>query len=74
MKSENIIELQEKLRISANFDIERSLPHLFQLLGYRQRLAQEMLKCSDLLTPDRDNVLVETWEYVNNNILKILGI
>jgi hypothetical protein len=74
METQSMIELQEKLRIAAHFNTERTFPHLFQLLGYRQRLAQEMLKSGDLFTPDRDNALVETWEYVNSNILKILGI
>lgn len=61
----------ERLRIAANFDANNTYPMLFQLLGYRKLLAEQLLQNKDI------NLLKEleySFDHVNNQIKKLLGL
>jgi hypothetical protein len=60
----------EELSRAASFDAGNSYPQLFQLLGYRKRMAEMMLHIDYENTPD----IKEEYEYINNQIKKLLGL
>jgi hypothetical protein len=70
----NVIEIREKLIISAHLKIEDCIPSLSQLIGYRQRVAQEILNKEGGCTDAQLNDLWTMWHYVNCDINKILGL
>ena len=55
----------ENLRRAAGFDANITYPILFQHLGYRKMIAEQLLKGGDL---DKMNELGELYEYVNKEI------
>jgi len=61
-----------KLQIQANLDINRILPSLIQVLGYRQAHAQ--FKLSRTLNPDNELITEDVIENCNQQIREILGI
>lgn len=64
-------EKLNNLRIAAGFDANRTIPGLFQHMGYRQRVAQEILKCHD---EAQIKQLEDLLEATNEIIKKILGL
>ena len=59
------------IRIAASFDANRTYPSLFQQLGYRKRVAEQMLRSVD---ENEHHELNEVYEYVNNTIKAIIGV
>lgn len=68
----NTIE-EKRMRVqqAATFNTEFTIPQLCQLLGYRQRLAQEILETQNTL---KYKDLLELYEHTNNTIKKLIGI
>lgn len=67
----NILELREKLIVSAHIKIEDAIPSLSQIIGYRQRVAQEIMsETSDIKLKE----LWEMWNYSTSQICAILGL
>jgi len=63
-------ELINKLEIAYTINMEKIIPVLSQLMGYRQRLASEIKKYN--YSEDHD-VFIHL-EYINNQIKDILGL
>lgn len=63
------MEFQNKLMVAAGFDSIRTYPSLFELLGYRKRLAEQILRSNTL-----EKEYQEIYEYTNNQIKLLLGI
>ena len=73
MKTTAIMEIRERIIVSAHLKFEDAIPSLSQLIGYRQRVAQEILDKGFDESPSSKN-LYELWNYANENINKILGL
>ena len=65
------MDMYENLHRAAGFDANRSYPLLFQHLGYRKLLAEEILRGGEL---HRVEALEKAYEYINNEIKDILGL
>ena len=65
------IEFQDKLMIAAGFDSGRSYPSLFELLGYRKRLAEQILRSN---SSEMEKKYQEVYEYTNDQIKALLGL
>ena len=72
--SQNIIEIRKKLIISAYLKVEDAIPSLSQLLGYRKRLAQEILEAEGTAKEDQLKDLWQLWHFTNCDINKLLGL
>lgn len=68
------IEAREKLIVSAHMKIEDAIPSLSQLIGYRQRVAQEILSKEGGCTNEELSDLWRMWNFANSDIKKILGL
>ncbi|MDA3807703.1 MAG: hypothetical protein PF440_07305 [Thiomicrorhabdus sp.] len=71
MSTESEVRDLETLRIAAGFDANRTYPSLFQWLGYRKLVAEQLLHERD------EQTLIElrtVYEAVNNTIKRIIGI
>jgi hypothetical protein len=66
------MQLHENLTRAASIDTENIMVSLAQLLGYRQRVAQEILKGG--YNEENQRALDEQFEYLNTNIKKVLGL
>ena len=71
MKTNTMTEKIEKLRIAAFFDANRTYPALFQHLGYRKRLAEQILHEID---EQKINELNELFDRVESEIKMIIGL
>lgn len=60
------------LQIAAHMRAESITPSLFQLIGNRQVVAQQLLAATE--TNERHQTLVETYNHLNNQIKMLLGI
>jgi hypothetical protein len=60
-----------KIQSASQVETEHLMPNLMRLLGYRQRVAQQIREA-----PKGENLkeLDELYEYVNENIKKLLSI
>jgi len=67
-------ELQHQLRMAAYMGINTSnvFPNISHLLGYRQRVAQEIL--GEIVETEKSKMLLMTFENINNEIKSILGL
>ena len=65
------LEKLNNIRIAASFDANRTYPYLFQQLGYRRHVAEQMLRSVD---ENEHHELSELYEYVNNSIKKTIGL
>ena len=70
--TERAAEDLDNLQRAASIDPERSLLSVSHLLGYRQRVAQEILK-GNHTEGDLDQ-LNDLLDYTNDNIKKALGL
>jgi len=61
----------QRLEVAATFNTERSAPHIYQLIGYRQKIAQELLRSG---TEDYRKSLDQNYEYVQEQLKLVLGI
>ena len=70
-KAQTKTELFENLHRAAGFDANRTYPALFQHLGYRKQIAEQLLH-----EIDREKIeqLEELYDRVNNEIKSIIGI
>lgn len=66
------MQFHNNLTTAASFDAEQAILSLTQLFGYRQRVAQEILK--GMYNEEDQKALDEQFEYLNTNIKKVLGI
>ena len=64
-------EFYENLRRASGFDANRTYPSLFQHLGYRKRIAEQLLREID---DDKTKLLTELYERVNCEIKLIIGL
>ena len=64
-------ELFENLHRAAGFDANRTYPALFQHLGYRKQIAEQLLHEFD---HEKNKQLEELYDRVNNEIKLIIGI
>lgn len=69
--SEKREEYIEKVGLAAGFNCQYAIPNLVQLLGYRQRVAQDLLRAKE---PENKMNLETELNYVNSNIRLLLGI
>ena len=65
------MDMREKLQRAAGFDANRTYPSLFQHLGYRKLLAEQLLRGGE---HDKMEELEELYERVNAEIMLIIGI
>lgn len=68
---ESKFELLQKLQIAANFNVESTCPTLFHLLGYRQRIAEQMII---EMNDENSKFLEDIFERINHDIKLVLGI
>lgn len=61
----------QNIKRAAGFDIIRTYPSLFQHLGYRKRVAEELLHTTD---ETAIKLLEDVFENVNSKIKLILGL
>lgn len=66
-----INELYEKINIASVLNSPFVIQSVMQHIGYRQRIAQEILSEQDEMKKD---ILIETFNYTNNQIKKLLAI
>lgn len=64
---------KEQLQAAANLRVDYLTPHLFQLLGYRQRIAQELANSYDRQNFHFGAALAD-FEQCNENIKKLLNL
>jgi hypothetical protein len=64
---------KQQIESAASFRVDFVTPHLFQLIGYRQRLAQELLKGYDKQNFHYGAALAE-FEQCNEKIQQLLGL
>jgi hypothetical protein len=64
---------KQQIESAASFRVDFVTPHLFQLIGYRQRLAQELLKMYDNQNFHYGGALAE-FDQCNDKIKELLGI
>lgn len=70
MEAQTAIETMEKVQVAANFNTQYAIPNLMQLIGYRQKVAQDLLRANS----ERHSELTELFNYTNEQIKKVLGI
>lgn len=63
------IEFIEKLSIAASFEANNTYPYLFQLLGYRKLLAEQILRNNG-----KDEGLEDLYNNVNDKIKLVIGL
>jgi hypothetical protein len=63
--------MYENLQRAAGFDANRTYPALFQHLGYRKLLAEQILRGGE---HDKMKELEELYERVNSEIKLIIGL
>ena len=61
----------EKIKSAAHIDSAQIMPHLIQLLGYRQRVAQDLIR---LQGTANEYELKNTYDYMNEQIETILNL
>ena len=66
-QTEQLLNLQRAAHLRA----DAISPSLFQFLGYRQMVAQQVLRETNDV---RRNELMELYEYANKNIKTVLGL
>lgn len=64
---------KEQLQSAANLRVDFVTPHLFQLLGYRQRLAQDLVQLYDNQNFHYGAALVD-FEQCNDKIKQLLNL
>jgi hypothetical protein len=64
---------KEQIRSAAGFRVDHITAHLFQLIGYRQRIAQELLKSYDNQNFHYGAALAE-FEQCNDKIKQLLNL
>lgn len=69
-----VIEEREKLIVAAHLEMKDVVPSLSQLIGYRQRVAQEILKHEGCSVDERTKYLWDSYNYVNSSINQLLGL
>jgi len=65
------IKFYEDLQRTAAFDANRTYPYLFQQLGYRKRIAEDLLHSN---IEEYTKILTELYNQVNSEIKLILGL
>ncbi len=66
------VEILENLQQCAYMDVRNSIPSLCQLIGYRQKVAQELLKT---LEANKENEeMTNVFLHCNEEIKRLLGI
>lgn len=65
------IEKYENLKRAAGFDANRTYPALFQHLGYRKQIAEQLLREVD---EEKLKALDEVYDHVNFEIKLIIGL
>ena len=70
MKSQ--IDLYKELQIATSFDADKTYPSLFQHLGYRKHIAEQLLYGE--YNEEHKESLMESYKYINNIIIEILGL
>jgi predicted nucleic acid-binding OB-fold protein len=66
-----MLQYYKNIKVAVSLDINNSIPQLFQLLGYRKRVAEEMLKNHN---EEEFKALKDIFERVNNDIKLLLGL
>ena len=69
--TESKTELYENLRRAAGFDANSTYPALFQHLGYRKRITEDLLREGD---PEKIKYLTELYYRINQEIKLIIGL
>ncbi len=69
--NESRSERHRKIYSSANFDLQYIIPNLCKLVGYRERVAQEIIKSNN---EESLEVLNELYDNVENDMKKYLGL
>lgn len=64
---------KEQIQSAAGFRVDYITPHLFQLIGYRQRIAQDLLKSYDNQNFHYGAALAE-FEQCNDKIKQLLNL
>lgn len=70
----NVIELREKLIVSAHLKMENCIASLSQLIGQRQAIAQLIIHKEGGCSNEELKDLWTMWHYINDDINKILGL
>ncbi|MFW6272436.1 MAG: hypothetical protein ACOC2U_01490 [bacterium] len=65
------MDMHENLQRAAGFDANRTYPALFQHLGYRKLLAEQILRGGEI---EKMKELEELYERVNTEIKLIIGL
>jgi hypothetical protein len=65
------IKFYADLQRAAAFDANRAYPALFQHLGYRKKIAEDLLHAN---TDESNTILTELYNRVNSEIKLILGL
>lgn len=71
METTDFVEFKDNLLRAAGFDANKTYPHLFQHLGYRKLIAEQLLHESDSL---KIAELTEMYNRINNEIKLIIGV
>lgn len=71
MESQSRFELQKELTCAAGFDANRTYHALYQHLGYRKAIAQQILQ---EINEDKLKDLFEMYQRINHEIKLIIGI
>lgn len=71
MDKKSNVELYQNLQRACNFDANNTYPILFQHMGYRKRIAEQLLIEYD---HDKLKLLTDLYDKVNNEIKLIMGL
>ncbi len=64
-------DIFEKLQIAASMEAKNIIPSLSQLIGYRQKIVQDILRSDDI---DQSNNLIAIYLEVNERIKQLIAI